>query len=165
MSTLRQESLRSHTSMWRAVSVEAVYPAEPGSVPRSRCLVTSTLRDWGLPALRPDAALVVTELAANAVAQGEVVPPADFLVRISLAACYVVIEVGDHNPAGPPAPPRAVNGTAEHGRGLFISASLSADLAWCRDGDWKIVWAVLVPTRPPEHGDPSADQGQFGWAA
>ena len=121
MSTLRQAAPRGHIGLQHAVSVEEVYPADPATAPQARHLVTSALRDWGLPALRPDAALVVTELIANAVAQGESALPAEVLVRVSWTERYVVIQVGDHNPAGPPRPPRKVSETAEHGRGLMIS--------------------------------------------
>jgi len=162
MSTLRQAAPRGHIGLQHAVSVEEVYPADPATAPQARHFVTSALRDWGLPSLRPDAALVVTELIANAVAQGESAPPAEVLVRVSWTERYVVIQVGDHNPAGPPRPPRRVSETAEHGRGLMISRSLSAHLAWFCQGDWKVVWAAL---RTPPAQDGETGRGQFWRAA
>jgi anti-sigma regulatory factor (Ser/Thr protein kinase) len=163
MSTLRQAAPPTYTGLQDAMSVEEVYAAAPLSVPRARHLVTSVLRDWGLSALRPDAALIVTELAANAAGQGESATPAEVLVRISRTAGDVVIQVGDHNPAGPPSPPCTVPGTAENGRGLLISRALAADLGWCIEGDWKIVWAVL--RNPPVAGEQEAVRGQLGRAA
>jgi anti-sigma regulatory factor (Ser/Thr protein kinase) len=163
MSTLRQAAPRSHIGLQHAVSVEEVYPADPATAPQARHLVTSVLRDWGLPALRPDAALVVTELIANAVAQGEAAPPAEVLVRVSRTARYVVIQAGDHNPAGPPRPPRRVRGTAEHGRGLLITRALSDQIGWFREGEWKVVWAAIP--KPEVPGEQEAFRGRFGRAA
>ena len=163
MSTLRQAVPRGHIGLQYAVSVEEVYPADPTAAPQARHLVTSVLRDWGLPALRPDAALVVTELITNAVVQGESAPPPEVLVRLSRTASYAVIQVGDHNPAGPPTPPRRVKVTEEHGRGLLITRTLSAHLAWFRQDDWKVVWAALA--KPETPGENKAIRGQVGVAA
>jgi len=159
MSTLRQAAPPGTIGMQHAVSVEQVYAADPASVPLARALVTSAVRDWGLAALWDDAALVVTELAANAVGQsvsGEIV------VRVSWTVLYVVVEVGDRNPAGPPRPPREVAGTAEHGRGLLIWQTLSARRGWYRQGEWKVVWAAL---RKPAARQQAASRSQLRRAA
>jgi hypothetical protein len=163
MSTLRQAVPRSHIGLPHATSVQEVYPAVPVTVPRARHLVTSALNDWGLAATRSDAAMVAAELTANAVVQGGSTLPAEVLVRVSWTPRYVVIQVGDHNPAGPQKPPRTITGTAEHGRGLLISRALSARLAWCRQGDWKVVWAAL--SKPPTREGHETSRGQLGKAA
>jgi hypothetical protein len=163
MSTLRQAAPRSHIGLRDAVSAEEVYPAAPLAVPQARRLVRSALDGWGLAAMRGDAELVAAELTANAVACGQSAAPAEVLVRVSRTAGYVVIQAGDHSPGGPPAPPRRVAGTAEHGRGLLIACALSARLAWFRDGDWKIVWAAL--RTPHRDGEPHVSRDRVRRAA
>jgi hypothetical protein len=150
MSTLREAAPLSHAGQRRAVSVEQVYPATPKAVPQARHLVAAVLTGWGLAAMRDVAVLVTAELTANAAGQGELAPPPEVLVRVSRTARCVVIAAGDHNPAGPPAPPRTAAAAAEHGRGLLIVRALSARLGWCRDGEWKVVWAELPKPQATE---------------
>lgn len=163
MSTLRQTAPGSHIGLQNAVSVEEVYAAVPVTVPRARRLVTSALSDWGLAVMQPDAALVAAELTANAVSSGGSVLPAEVLVRVSWTAHWVVIQVGDHDPVGPPKPPRKIREMQEHGRGLLIARALSARLAWFVEGDWKIVWAALA--KPPARDGQEVGRSQFGRAA
>lgn len=112
-------------------------------MPAARHLLSSALGEWGLAAMTDDAALIISELAANAVRQGQSAPPAEVLVRISRTSRRLVIQVGDHSPAAPPRPRRAVPQDGEHGRGLQIARCLAADLAWYREDGWKLVWAAI----------------------
>jgi anti-sigma regulatory factor (Ser/Thr protein kinase) len=152
MSTLRHATSPGHADLEQGKYIAAVYPADPAYVSHARCLVVATLDDWGLTALADDAGLVVGELAANAVSQDPLAAAAgEILIRVSWPARRVVIEVGDHNPAVPPRPPRRVADTAESGRGLLISRALAYQLGWYGEGDWKIVWAALPVHDPSRH--------------
>jgi serine/threonine-protein kinase RsbW len=163
MPTLRQVRLRNHAGPHQAAFVERVLLAAPRAVPQARGLVTSALACWGLSAMEDDAALLTAELTANAVGQAEIAPPPEILVRVRRTQRYVVIAVGDHNHAGPPAPPRMVAETEEHGRGLLIADALAARLGWYLEDPWKIVWAAL--SRPQARSEPGSRRGQVGRAA
>ncbi|AMW10277.1 hypothetical protein A4E84_12585 [Streptomyces qaidamensis] len=89
------------------------------------------LHTWGVPhgTDASDAvALIVAELAANAVTHGRV-PGRDFELRLSLVGDSVRVEVTDTH-SGPPSPAGpcgvARPGTLdEHGRGLALVAALA----------------------------------------
>ena len=161
MSAPGRAAPRSHTGLQHAVSVEAVCAAAPVTVARARRLVTSAPGDRGLVAMREGAGLVVAEPAANAVRRDA--GPPEVLVRVSRTTRYVVLQVGDHNPAGPPAPPRTATQTAGCGRGLLISRALPARLAWFRQDDRKVARAAL--RLPPAPGQHDASRCQPGRAA
>ncbi|MEU3250256.1 ATP-binding protein [Streptomyces sp. NPDC006997] len=113
----------------------------------ARRLTTQQLDSWGIPYGSPaseDVALVVAELAANAVLHGRV-PGRDFglALRYDRAAAVVRVEVSDVHP-GVPEPSRAPAGAvdAEDGRGLLLVAALVARWGVCgRTGPGKTVWA------------------------
>lgn len=73
-----------------------------------------------------DVALIVAELAANAVTHGHV-PGRDFEVRLTRTAARLHIEVSDtRSDAAPTAPGSRPGGlTAEAGRGLLIVEALA----------------------------------------
>ncbi|MES5821360.1 ATP-binding protein [Streptomyces sp. RG80] len=96
----------------------------------ARRLAQATLHDWGIPhgSDTSDAvALIVAELAANAVTHGRV-PGRDFELRISLVTGSVRVEVTDTRAElRPPAPgvvpnPRPLD---DGGRGLVIVDALA----------------------------------------
>ena len=91
-----------------------------------------------------DAALIASELAANAVRYGQ--PP--YTLRLDSTEDHVRITVSNHGPAADPQPLEAAD-DSHHGRGLTIIASLSADMGWGRDGDRLDVWADLPAPPPP----------------
>ena len=132
--------------------------AVPAAVGRSRDLVRLGLDRWRLAVLVPDAEMVVSELATNAI---QAMGPTDadatwndmaddaetFHVRILLFQTSIVIEVWDADPA----PPILQHGTSEEegGRGLLIVAALSAKWDWFpAPQGGKVVWAELaIPPR------------------
>jgi anti-sigma regulatory factor (Ser/Thr protein kinase) len=124
--------------------------------------VGETLTAWGLPTIADSTDLVAGELLANAVSQGEGTSPAEILLRLTRTRCFVIIQVGDHNPDAPPRPPRNVDGLAEHGRGLLITRILAAQIAWYQEGQWKLVWAAIRITPTPAR---SAGRAQLRRAA
>lgn len=110
----------------------------------ARLLVTEQLNAWGIPygsELSESVALVVAELATNAVTHGRV-PGRDFEVRLSRGG-VLRIEVSD---ARGERLPRiaAPSGEEESGRGLRLVAALAS--AWGtvpRPPSGKTVWAEL----------------------
>jgi anti-sigma regulatory factor (Ser/Thr protein kinase) len=100
--------------------------ATPRGARLARRLALRQLEAWGIPygSDASDAvALIVAELAANAVTHGRV-PGRDFELRLSLVTGSVRIEVSDTH-SGPPRPPgpadlAAPHPLAESGRGLLI---------------------------------------------
>jgi hypothetical protein len=163
MSTLRQAAPPSQAGLSQAVSVEGVYPAAPEAVSQARRLVAAALSEWHLETVRDVAVLAAGELAANAASQGLLAPPPEMLARVSRTARHVIIAAGDHNPAGPPAPPRKVPAAATEGRGLLIVSALSDRYGWYLDGGWKVVWAAILI--PPVTWEQPAARSELGRAA
>ncbi|MFF6874356.1 ATP-binding protein [Streptomyces sp. NPDC012474] len=108
--------------------------ATPRGARMARHLAVGRLHSWGIPhgTEASDAvALIVSELAANAVTHGRV-PGRDFELRLSLLGGSVRVEVTDTHsgPPSPPSPPgpRGVERPGlldEHGRGLLLVAALA----------------------------------------
>ncbi|MEU7404439.1 MULTISPECIES: ATP-binding protein [unclassified Streptomyces] len=106
------------------------FSSTPRGARLARHLVVHRLDAWGVPygsAVSDTAALLVAELAANAVTHGRV-PGRDIEVLLRLDAYTLRIDVSDsrreRRPAGPgstvTAPPEA-----EHGRGLLLVDALA----------------------------------------
>ncbi|MBV7700199.1 ATP-binding protein [Streptomyces sp. TRM70350] len=116
--------------------------ATPRGARLARYLVLDQLRAWGLPYDSDTAqatAVIVAELAANAVTHGRV-PGRDFELRLSLVPGSVRIEVTDTLTEPRPPEPGAVRTPeplAESGRGLALVAALAAR------------WEVLDREPPP----------------
>ena len=90
----------------------------------ARHLAVQRLDAWGIPYdtdLSDAAALIVAELAANAVTHGRV-PGRDFELRLTLTADTLRIEVSD---ARGERRPREVQPEGESGRGLLLVAALA----------------------------------------
>jgi anti-anti-sigma regulatory factor/anti-sigma regulatory factor (Ser/Thr protein kinase) len=108
-----------------------------GAARRARNLVTEACRQWGLPALVPDASVVVSELVSNAVVHAKTV----FTVRVSLRARYLHLAVRDGSTTSPQIPTGA-----EHrlgGRGLIVVAALATAWGHLQTDDGKVIWATL----------------------
>jgi hypothetical protein len=104
----------------------------------ARRFVTETLRQWGAGEIAPDAGLLVTELATNAVVHAR----SDFTVTISARSEAVRIAVRDASPL-PDADPHAPL-IAASTRGLGIVAAVAGQWGTELLGDkGKIVWAEL----------------------
>jgi anti-sigma regulatory factor (Ser/Thr protein kinase) len=107
--------------------------------PRSaRHFVADVLERWGHSArLLDDAALVVTELATNAVIHAH----SPFSVDIRPYAGSVRLSVRDNSPVAPSL--REEEGLTASGRGLRIVRALSSQWGVEAAGDGKTVWAEL----------------------
>jgi len=117
-------------------------PRRPESAEAARHLVSTALDTWGLPELKDDARLVVTELVSNTVAHAR-----HDTIRVAvtrLNAVLVELSVTDLSMALPRIR-RPASADEESGRGLAIVAALT-------DGRWgterrrwgKRVWAQLL---------------------
>ncbi|QOV38573.1 ATP-binding protein [Streptomyces ferrugineus] len=99
--------------------------ATPRGARLARHLVLNQLHDWGIPHgsdVSEAVAVIVAELAANAVTHGRV-PGRDFELRLSLPTGSVRIEVSDTlGEQRPPKPGdvRRPHSLDEHGRGLVL---------------------------------------------
>jgi len=121
--------------------MRAVRTFEPHAdqVVEARRFVTSALAGWGVA--DPDVALLVSELATNAVLHAR----SDFTVRVDLEdSGRLRVEVQDRNSRLPTF--AAVGPEAYSGRGLTLLQHLSA--AWGVDAhgaDGKTIWFELSP--------------------
>ena len=120
-------------------SESARFEGDVRTVPQAREFVRRCLREWGASHVEDEAALVVTELAANAVLHAA----SPYEVRLSRTGGVVRIEVVDSD-AGTPEP-QPFSAVAEDGRGIVIVSAVSA--SWGIDAQplGKITWAELRP--------------------
>ncbi|MGW2939528.1 ATP-binding protein [Streptomyces sp. NPDC001156] len=124
-------------------------PAEPASVAAARLWATGVLTLWGLSADdRDTAALVISELAGNAVLYGH----SEMTIRLAQHKDQLRMCVTDSG--APPAQqlmvPRELD---EHGRGLAIVQAMAESIEVTRERDGWRVGAVL---RASTTGDPEA---------
>lgn len=111
------------------------FPGEAASISRARHAVLRACRDWDIE-VAPNAALVVSEMAANAVLHGW----GEIGVRVLTGAEGLRIEVADSNPAPPVT--STTGAQTDGGFGLHIINHL-AQWGWYPSGEGKIVWALL----------------------
>ncbi|WP_200305620.1 ATP-binding protein [Streptomyces adelaidensis] len=132
------------------------FVSSPRGARFARRLAVRRMEEWGYPAASDASctvALVVGELAANAVRHGRV-PGRDFGLRLALdaAAGLVRVEVADAaSGKRPPTAPPSSHPEGESGRGLLLVDALAVRWgAGPRRPVGKTVWAeVLVPIEPP----------------
>ncbi|WSB88224.1 ATP-binding protein [Streptomyces cellulosae] len=119
---------------------------------RVRSFTRDTLGDWSLQQCSDDAALVMTELAANAVTHAAARCPGEPDVRLGfrLEPAHLLLTVTDRDDRPPVRrPPGGDADLEEHGRGLCIVDALSEAWGWFPAVPaGKTVWARLS-TRPP----------------
>lgn len=128
-------------------SLDVRLTAVAAAVPWARRVLRHMLCEWRLQSLEDTAALLVSELVANAVAvtggpgrDDREVPMIGLTIR--LAAANLVLEVWDASPARPAM--RESGAVDDHGRGLVLVDAL-ADAWGHRDaGTGKVVWCELA---------------------
>ncbi len=120
-------------------SETARFEGDVRTVPLAREFVRRCLREWGAAHVVDEAALVVTELAANAVLHAD----SPYEVRLSRTAGVVRIEVADSDVGTPE--PQPFSAVAEDGRGIVIVAAVSASWGIDAQPRGKITWAELRP--------------------
>lgn len=116
---------------------ERAFRSSYDSAREARRFVVETVRAWGRPELADAAALVVSELAANAVLHAGT----DFTVSMGLAGDTVHVSLRDAGELPPRM--REAAATAENGRGLGLVASLSRSWGHRLRPDGKVVWAEI----------------------
>lgn len=125
------------------------FPPEPSSTRKARQRVSTALAARQLQAAASTVALVVSELATNAVLHART----PFEVRVDVRGDVVRVEV--HDQAGQPPIRRYFSAEATSGRGLRLVEELCTawGVAADADGGGKTVWAE-VPLAGP-HLDPA----------
>lgn len=121
---------------------------------RARAFTRETLRCWSLDHRSDDATLVITELAANAVAHAVLRPAAggaaEVWLGLSLDPAHLLVTVSDPADEPPAYTPADVTALREHGRGLYIVDALAQEWGWTsRPPAGKSVWAKLSTAPPP----------------
>ncbi len=118
---------------------EIALPADPTAPRRARALLQAAVQDWDVDDdLHQDAAMVVTELVANAVDHART----PSTVTVSLDGSELCVAVRDGRPDSAPRP-RPVDPSAPRGRGLQMVDALAASWGVTVHADGKTVWAVL----------------------
>jgi hypothetical protein len=124
---------------------------DPGAARTVRRHAGQVLREWALPALADDTELVVSEIAANAVAASAVAGLARFRLWMLSDGARAAVFVWDGSPERPA--PAAPGADAESGRGLQLVEAVSADWGWYvpEDGQGKVVWAIIDSSKDAEN--------------
>lgn len=104
---------------------------------QARHLAVETLRGWGDESLIDDTALIVTELATNAVIHAGTA----FELILTRSASMVRVAVRDGSPVIPVLTSEKAVGA--HGRGLKLISMLSDRWGSQESGEGKLVWAEL----------------------
>ncbi|MCX4584526.1 ATP-binding protein [Streptomyces sp. NBC_01481] len=119
----------------------------------ARRLAVRRLEHWGHPPtsdLSGTVALLIAELAANAVRHGRV-PGREFHLRLEARPCLIRIEVSDASPDRPPTGPPEPSPDDESGRGLLLVDVLASRWgATPRVPIGKTVWAEVAMASRPE---------------
>ncbi|MBW1601575.1 ATP-binding protein [Streptomyces sp. JJ66] len=117
------------------------YTPYPGSVQLARRRAARLVGEWGHAGLAGDAAVIVSELACNALLFG-CLPGRHFRVRLMLTALTLRIEVSDPRGERQPRPRKAADDEM-FGRGLLIVEHLAARWGVTPRTVGKTVWAEL----------------------
>src|SRR5689334_21632189 len=130
-----------HPAPWSGTTDprELALPADPTAPRQARALLQAAARDWEVEEdLYQDAAIVVTELVANAVDHART--PSTLTVGWDERGLCVAVRDAHAGPV-----PRAlpVDPTAPRGRGLQMIAALATTWGVTTHVDGKTVWAVL----------------------
>jgi anti-sigma regulatory factor (Ser/Thr protein kinase) len=118
---------------------ERALPADATAPRQARALLEAVVTEWGVDGdLHEDAAMVVTELVANAVDHAGT--PSTVILGLDERGLYLAVRDGRPGPA-----PRArpVDPAAPRGRGLQMIDALAASWGVTVHEDGKTVWAVL----------------------
>lgn len=137
---------------------------DAASVRAARDLVAQACQDWELAQLRADAALIMSELAANAVQHART----EIVVTVSWAAgLHLAVRDGAAQFPRPPRKAAAADGPTgiqERGRGLHLVHAVAAAWGAMPTRGGKVVWATVCPPEPaaPDHSAKS-QPGHSGW--
>jgi hypothetical protein len=120
--------------------ISADFPREADSPGRARRLIVEALRRWGAgDALVDDVALIVSELATNAVRHAR----SSFSVTVRAHGPTLRVAVQDGAPLDVTAPRGGLIPQRLHGLSLVELVSADWGIAGTQDEDGKVVWAEL----------------------
>ncbi|MEU0804562.1 ATP-binding protein [Streptomyces sp. NPDC005970] len=128
------------------------YAPFPKSVTFARRYAAKLVAHWGYPALADDTALIVSELAGNAVLHGGV-PGRHFRVQLTLTKNLLRIAVSDAKGERLPRP-RRPTADDNFGRGLLIVRALATRWGVRERTVGKEVWVELDLATGPVELDP-----------
>ena len=132
--------------------LQVSYEGSPSSVPEARHAVEAALAAWGLDDLSWTAALLVSELAANALLHART----SFTVTLeALPDGAARLAVSDGSAAMPRA--RRYGEEATTGRGLNLVEDLARGWGVERQDGGKTVWAEVAPAAAGTTGHDGAD--------
>jgi anti-sigma regulatory factor (Ser/Thr protein kinase) len=118
---------------------ELILPADPSAPRRARALLHEAAEEWEVgDELFQDAAMVVTELVANAVDHAGT--PSTLTVGMDERGLRVAVR---DTRLGPPPRPGPIDPAAARGRGLQMVEALATRWGVTPHPDGKTVWAVL----------------------
>jgi anti-sigma regulatory factor (Ser/Thr protein kinase) len=122
---------------------ELLLPADPTAPGVARAFLRCATEEWGVDDdLAQDAAMVITELVANAVDHART----ESTLSIGVAHEGLCVSVRDTRP-GPVLRPAPIDPTAARGRGLQMVDALTTAWGVTLHAGGKTVWAVLGPER------------------
>jgi len=113
-------------------------PSLPASIASVRRFAVAACRESGLVGLCDTVALLVSEVATNALVHGN----GDVQVRVVAEQSVLRVEVSDESPRLPV--PRAAGLLEEGGRGLALVETLASDWGVRPEGLGKVVWFELT---------------------
>jgi anti-sigma regulatory factor (Ser/Thr protein kinase) len=124
--------------------IALVLPGIPGSVPVARWHVRDALGLHGMGEFAQDAAIITSELVANAVQHAceDGTKTIGVILTHARTPAAVTVAVSDSSPQVPVR--RDTPAGSEQGRGLQIVEALSAHWGWRCGGGRKVVFAVLA---------------------
>ena len=127
---------------------ELLLPADATAPGVARAFLRCATEEWGVDDdLAQDAAMVITELVANAVDHART----ESTLSIGVAHEGLSVSVRDTRP-GPVLRPAPIDPTAARGRGLQMVDALTTAWGVTLHAGGKTVWAVLGPERADDLG-------------
>jgi anti-sigma regulatory factor (Ser/Thr protein kinase) len=118
---------------------ELVLPADATAPGRARLFLRAATQEWGVADdLAQDAAMVITELVANAVDHAR----SESTLSVAVKRGTLCVAVRDARP-GPVPRPAPIDPTAPRGRGLQMVDALTSAWGVTLHADGKTVWAVV----------------------
>lgn len=131
-------------------------PAEPASAAQARRFLRELLGTWGREPLEEAAALLLTELVANALLHAK----SEVHVTVRLVGDVLRVEVADDSPRQPRRRRYGLDATT--GRGLSLVATMARDWGSTPRGPGKVVWFEVDGTPPALARQPKPTGGAGG---
>jgi anti-sigma regulatory factor (Ser/Thr protein kinase) len=137
---LARPPVTGHIGLGASEQRELALPADPTAPRQARSLLQAAAQEWNLDDdLHQDAAMVVTELVANAVDHART-PSTLTVGRDEYGGLRIAVRDGLPGPVPRPLP---VDPAAPRGRGLQMITALASSWGVTTHIDGKTVWAVL----------------------